>query len=193
MPNYTNPLPRGKTAPVNTFDHLLGQEKWFPDVDYGATGVKTELSGMPVLCRYVRNTTGGVLLPGEIVTRDAASAVANDLLKHVVKNTGYIANTPTPIAGVVDEYVTTSGVADDEHFWMVVQGPTKFDGGEAGAAIGDYIVPHADDGKSGTFAHSGTLDAPDTLCQLIGRQLVILSATATTLTRGVCFTKNWGF
>jgi len=132
MPNYTNPLPRGKTAPVNTFDHLLGQEKWFPDVDYGAVGVKTELSGMPVLCRYVRNTTGGVLLPGEIVTRDAASAVGNDLLKHVVKNTGLIAGSgagaPTPIAGVVDEYVTTSGVADDEHFWMVVQGPTKFDG-----------------------------------------------------------------
>jgi hypothetical protein len=132
----SNQYPLGKTAASGENEHLLGQPGVFKDLDLDSTErIKPELSAMLVHCVWVKNETGGALSPGESVTWDTGATYGP--FKAVGAQGGASA-----IAGFVDPYVTT--VADNEHFWLVQEGPCKalYDG-SANLAIGDKIATAA--------------------------------------------------
>jgi hypothetical protein len=137
---------RGKTGADGENPHLLGQEKSFLDVNYASVepGIAPRLSESMVHCRWVKNVSGGVLLPGAMV-----KYLATEYGEHITAEAGAgdIAN------GVVDEYLPAAGVADNKSFWIVQRGPTKVIGG-AVVAAGVSFVPGSS-GEAAAFSTSG--------------------------------------
>lgn len=96
-------------------ESVTGTQKAFTDADPRYSLAGKFLSNRPVTCIAVRNNTGDVLLPGQIVSFDP-----NDILNSV----SGLSDGSTP-SGVVDEYLDpVRGVADQDVFWVVVSGPT---------------------------------------------------------------------
>jgi len=93
--------------------NLLGKEWVFEDVN-PTTGVAR--TGREVRCKVVRNTSGAALLPKKMVV---FSTTAGEYGKNV---DGY-ATTTSQEAFPVDEYLPTAGVADDDLFYIVMDGP----------------------------------------------------------------------
>jgi hypothetical protein len=122
LSNPTSPDPTpgsyGTTVAVEgtpyTFRHLARVTS--------SNGIRPVLSGCERNAVLVRNTSGTTLLPGQVVTwqtgfrgqRVAALAAANNY----------------NVAGVVDYYLPSSGVADKDLFWLFRSGPVevRFDG-----------------------------------------------------------------
>ena len=132
MSAKSTPLPRGKTHDANTLPHALGLQKEFADVNWGSSeSVKPTLSGSIVLCEYVKNNSGGALLPGQLVYYE--DGYCGKYVKGVA--------TATQLAdGVVDEYLPAAGVADGKHFWIVKRGYTKLINSSATAIDqGDWL------------------------------------------------------
>lgn len=121
------PFPRGDTyyGPDRTIDtadldtKLEGMEWEFEDLDYSVTGAKPSRTGRLVKCRLVRNVSGIPLLPKRCVTYQKS---AGNYYKRV---DGYSTITADSVAGVVDEWLPTAGVRNNDLFWMVVEGPTE--------------------------------------------------------------------
>lgn len=118
-----------------------GQVKIFEDVLYSALGIKTtrgiNQDGAKVYCRCVRNKSGATLYPGRLVQLDPANPG---------RVTGYQVSNFFE-AYPVDEFLPSSGVPDNDLFWIVIGGPalvkTPMTGAEfistsiaAGALIG---------------------------------------------------------
>ena len=98
---------------------LEGIRKTFKDVDYSSTdSIKPPRSGGDVECILVRNTSGIALLPGRAVIW--ASTYQG---RRVDGYTHQDWDVNQPCAGIVDEFLPTAGVADDDLFWIVVKGP----------------------------------------------------------------------
>lgn len=109
-------FPRGQTLGVTATDqgtHIPGTQRWF--VDTRPDG--TVNSNAPIKCIAVRNTSGGTLTAGQVVKGKTTA-----LLSEVDGS----ASVDSPVVGVVDEYLTTA-VANNDIFWMVVNGPTTAD------------------------------------------------------------------
>lgn len=66
------------------------------------------------VCVAVRNTSGGALLPKKLVTLDGVGS--SDANNAVAGN---------EFVGVVDEFLPASGVAANDVFWVVIEGPTE--------------------------------------------------------------------
>jgi hypothetical protein len=98
-------------TPVGDGSHVLGVRKTFRD-ENPRTGQL--LSNHTVDCICVKNTSGGALLPGEVVRFDPAV---------ILTDTDAKATTAATLIGVVDEYLPAAGVVDDEIYWLVVDGP----------------------------------------------------------------------
>jgi hypothetical protein len=97
---------------------LMGITKNFADKDYSSTrGIKPLRSGGEVTCILVRNSSGISLLPKMAVTwKSGARGKEVD---------GYADFCPDrAIAGIVDEWLPSTGVVDDDYFWLTVKGPT---------------------------------------------------------------------
>jgi len=99
---------------------IRGIRKAFKDLDYtsGLTGTTTVLaprSGGNVECILVRNSSGIALTPGRLVTWKT-----NLQGKEV---DGYATTDFCQVAGVVDEFLPSTGVANNDYFWLVVKGP----------------------------------------------------------------------
>ena len=106
---------RGQTLGVtaNTDGpQIVGTEKWFLDVN-PITGVVN--SNAPVKCIAYRNASGSPITPGTVV-----KARTTALLSEVDGN----AQVDDMLIGVADEYLPTGGAANNDIFWVVVQGPT---------------------------------------------------------------------
>ena len=114
----TLPFERGKTAGVSAVtdeQSLLGKEYHVPD--YDMTNYPKLRSDRIVKLRAVRNDSGIALLPKRLARFKAAT-----------KNTeidGYCTTTAAPFAGVVDEWLPSAGVADNDIFFIVVGGPSN--------------------------------------------------------------------
>lgn len=65
----------------------------------------------------VRNKSGISLLPKRLVTWKSG--------KEGLQVDGYAATDFGKVAGVVDEWLPSTGVANNDLFWLVVKGPTK--------------------------------------------------------------------
>lgn len=94
---------------------VVGTQKTFTDSDPRTSEAGKFYSNRCVTCIAVRNNTGDVLLPGQVVAFDTA-----DLINSVSGP----ADGSSPF-GVVDEYLNAEkGVEDQDIFWLVVSGPT---------------------------------------------------------------------
>lgn len=106
---------RGETASYTRCSNFLGIERTFHNGTGAVPDVIRDLR--PVKMQLVRNSSGGVLYPGQIVTYKT--------LLSGKEVTNPAAATSGRHDGVVDHYITGT-VADGDCFWMVVDGPTKF-------------------------------------------------------------------
>lgn len=107
----------GRTLTSNMSDHLEGTTKVFDDMDPAVTsGARTRRSNRQCTCMLVRNVSAGVLLPKRVVTFKAGY-----FGKQV---DGYCDVGAELCAGVVDEFVSSAGVAVNDLFWITVKGPT---------------------------------------------------------------------
>ena len=97
-------------------DNWLGAVKEFTDVDPTTGKVRTNRRKV---CIAVKNSSGAALLPKRLVT---FSATAGKLFTEV---DGYAAETNEERVGVVDEWLPAAGVANNEVFWVTVDGPTE--------------------------------------------------------------------
>lgn len=118
---------RGKTyltGPNRTADStattskaVMGLVKVFKDLDYSGTApVKLPRSQNEVTAILVRNSSGISLLPKmAVVWKSGARGKEVD---------GYTTARPSAaIAGIVDEFLPSTGVANNDYFWLVVKGP----------------------------------------------------------------------
>ncbi len=94
---------------------LEGLAKWFADRDSTATRLNALRSQKRVLMMLVRNASGIALASKAVVTW--ASGYRN---KRVA---GYCTLDHQEIAGVVDEFIGSSGVPANDLFWLAVKGP----------------------------------------------------------------------
>lgn len=92
--------------------NIVGTRKVFRD-ENPKTGALN--SNHTVECIAVKNTSGSALVPGSVAKfKDAA----------ILSEVDGLATTSTALMGVVDEYLSSSGVPDGEIFWLVVKGPS---------------------------------------------------------------------
>ena len=121
-----------KAYPPEFGDRWVGVEKVFTDIspvngDY--------LSNLAVRCVALRNKTGDVLLPGQVVS-------------HLLGEAETLAVAGNPLTAVVDDHLAPSGVKEDDVFWAVINGPTTVDC--VAAKKGDTLGVGTGDAFSGT-------------------------------------------
>lgn len=117
-----------------------GKEYWFPDYDRSSAPPYKHRTGRLVKCRVVRNASGIALLPKRLVRYQKTAGNYKERVD------GYTTLTAEDFAGVVDEWLPTAGVPNNDLFYIVVEGPTEILLPLAGAdfpadiAIGDALV-----------------------------------------------------
>ena len=116
----------GRTIDATMKVDLEGTEQWFDDVDPTATGAKTRRSNRRILCMLVRNEAADVLLPKYTVTWKSG--------KRGLQVDGYCDVTSEACAGVVDEFLPSTGVPVHDLFWIAVKGPSLMRTDLAGGA-----------------------------------------------------------
>lgn len=112
----------GRTLEATDGATVVGFQKFFQDTDPKTSEF---LSNRPVGCVALRNNTGAVLYPGDVVAFLLADATAKAV--------------PTDAqVAVVDEYLPATGlnpgVKVNDVFWGVISGPTRIKTGATPAA-----------------------------------------------------------
>lgn len=162
---------RGKTGASGELTHLEGQISEFPDVDWDSTAsVKPTLSQDTVRCRWVKNDSGGALLPGYGVRYKAA---------YYGMRMGAVSGDGETCHGIVDEYLPAAGVADGKYFWLVQHGPGSVaTDGSASIAQNDILVTAA----AGKFNEQTAAPADTTaaMVQVNSRAGVAMATAGTT-------------
>lgn len=158
------PFARGETyyngGPIDANDlggpNLEGKEYVFevnaPDDPSGA-----DPSGRLVRVRVVRNVSGVNLKPARIAVFKAADP-------YECQVDGYAFAVGDRPAGVIDEFLPTAGVPNNDLFYIVVEGPTKVTQphtSNTSLTIGARIVPTAGGGASKTDDLSGRVLGQD--------------------------------
>jgi hypothetical protein len=116
--NIFNPtgIERGQYGATGHLARLLGFEFW-DDYINALTDVQP-VDSRKTRKRLVKNSQGGALLPGQLVTWKTGKA-------------GQEVATPAAtagvqIVGVVDFLLPATGVPDTGYFWIYIEGPCKF-------------------------------------------------------------------
>lgn len=105
--------------------HLLGISREFENLD-GLSSDAALLDQRKVRMKYVRNSSGGTLYAGQVV-----SWITGYSGKRVTNPGGAAGD---HVCGVVDWLYGSAGVPDGKHFWMIESGsPCKFRNDAAGA------------------------------------------------------------
>ena len=97
-------------------DNWVGCTKEFTDVNPINGQVR---SNRRKVCIAVRNTSGVALLPKRVVRLAGTGAAMFGAAD------GYAATTNEAFCGVVDEFLPAGGVANNDVFWVTVDGPTE--------------------------------------------------------------------
>jgi len=132
------PFALGQTLGVSSASDgksWVGVVKTFPDVN-PVTGVGR--SNRVKTCVAVRNTSGAALLPKRVVAFDTTVAG----LAGFTETKGYSAVTNEERVGVVDEHLPATGVAANDVYWVVVEGPTEVSVALSGSdiVVGDRLA-----------------------------------------------------
>lgn len=124
---------------TSQMNQLLGRRYIVEDIDYynsGGVGAKPLRSGKFVtLCLVKNGNSAAAMLPKHVVKFDTTAGNYGS----VVKFDGSVA--AEDVAGVVDEFLPSSGVPAGSYFYIVVEGPSSVITPDAGAAFnGDIAV-----------------------------------------------------
>ena len=103
----------GYKGPTNSPSKEKGTEAAFQDLDYLATGVKSQLSNMMVNAVWVRQTGATAIAPGSCVKWSVPGS-----------EIAAVAGSNEAACGVVDPYLTSS-VAQNEYCWVIYKGPAR--------------------------------------------------------------------
>lgn len=100
----------------------------------------SEETGRAVRVRVVRNVSGVALKGGRLAHYKQDAAVPLE-----TRVDGYTIVEADRPAGVVDEFLPAAGVPNNDLFYIVVDGPSKFTNTATGTtfAVGDRVVPAA--------------------------------------------------
>lgn len=163
---------------------ITGIKKVFKDLDYSNTSpsntsTKAPRSGGEVTCLLVRNSSGIALLPGRVaVWKTGAEGKEVD---------GYTTVDSAKAAGVVDEWLPATGVANNDLFWLVVKGPCNIKKSlDANAlAVDDYVIAITAATSQATTAGRitsivGTSNATNCMSQALNRIGIAMSTSGTT-------------
>jgi hypothetical protein len=115
------PFALGQTLGVTSLTdggNWVGAVKQFPDVNPSTGAVR---SNRLKTCVAVRNRSGAALLPKRVVVFRVGTVGTAGF----TEVDGYSAVTNEERVGIVDEYLPASGVANNDVFWVTVQGPTE--------------------------------------------------------------------
>lgn len=181
---------RGETfyGPTDTIDqnalkgaNLLGQEKAFEDLDYGASGsVKTARTNQMVYVRAVRNTSGVNLLPKEFVQVSADGTQATGRVVNSAQH-GY----------PVDEFLPAAGVRNGDVFYVVVEGPATMKTAFTGAEFGGSDVAAGDSLHSVTTTAGSTQTGSTTEGGRVAKFATVAATTVAQFNALLDFAKNW--
>ena len=127
------PFPRGRSAAqgttIDTNDlqgvHLEGQIVYLPDIEKAGTSRR---SNADVVCRVVRNASGGLLTPGTAV--QYADGYWGTRVTTCTAAVGQ------QCAGIVDDHLPTAGAQANDLIYIVVRGPVL-------AAVGSGMTSHS--------------------------------------------------
>jgi hypothetical protein len=145
----------------------VGAIKVFPDVDPTTGRVR---SNRLKKCIAVRNSSGQTLQAKRAVSFAAGSTTAVD---------GYARVTNALVAGIVDEFIPTTGVASNDVFWVTVEGPTEVlvsqtvAAGDVIAAVTAHTTNATD--SAGTGGRAATVNV--TVAPQVGRIGRVLAGT----------------
>jgi hypothetical protein len=120
-------------------DEALGTIYEFPSRDLSSSGIrgnKTRLTDRPIVAVALRNESG-LTLYGKRVAKLTETA-GYSLLESV---DGYAAELADGNVVIIDEFLETDGVADDDIFWGIISGPVTVLTSTVGADFnGDIAV-----------------------------------------------------
>ena len=144
MSDATANFPLGQKISDGYGAQMLGQESWFPDLDYAAITHPKPKRSSPIEshCVVVLNDSGGNLAVGAMVKWKAGYAGTR---------VGAVAGADEQACGQVDPYLS-SVVANGEVFWMIRSGIGKVNS-SAAITAGDALGTAAS-GKVKTSAKS---------------------------------------
>lgn len=161
-----------------------GIRKSFKDLDYSNTSpsntsAKSPRSGGDVTCILVRNKSGISLLPGRVCVWKSG--------KEGLQVDGYTAVDSAKAAGIVDEWLPSTGVANNDLFWLVVKGPCLVKKSlDANALVkDDYVIAITAAASTSTTAGRivsivATSNATNCMSQALNRIGVAMSTSGTT-------------
>lgn len=127
------------TTLINT--ELEGKIFEFPAVDYSAStirGSRKPVSGRNLKAVCCRNTSGAALLGKRVGKFDEAAGYGS-----LYKVAGYCAVLADDAICVIDPWIPSAGVADDDLFWGIIEGPCPVLVPTAGADMNGDIAAHA--------------------------------------------------
>lgn len=127
-----------------TNEEKLGQIYVFPAGRFseGPRGSKGRYTGRPLVCVLLRNTSGLTLLGKRLGQLDRTAGYA------MTKNVdGYSTTLANQGVVLIDPYLPSGGVADDDIFWGIVRGPALVllpltDSGHQDISVNDPLVAH---------------------------------------------------
>ena len=154
LPNIGKTYHGGTPTSVGRSVELEGTCVTFRDEVKSGSAPATIRSGRFKKCILVRNTSGAALAPKRLVTWESGYRGR--------RVSAYADVAAEEVAGVVDDRLPASGVADDDLFWLIVGGPALVKTANAGAsaviAEGDVLVALT----AGTTADAGRLGVANT-------------------------------
>lgn len=140
--------------------NLEGLEYTWQDSELPGGGYGT---GLLVRCRVVRNSTGGPVLPGQLVSLNATSRAIDNAAVLPGTNADSIARTTATHGYPADEFLPAAGVPNGDLFYVVVGGPCLMKTAQSGTvtlAVDQKVVGGTMAGT--TSADAGAIVAQDT-------------------------------
>lgn len=175
LPNVGKTYHGGTPDSIGRSVDLEGTECMFKDdVRVGAQPRQVR-SGRFRTARLVRNTSGFALEPKRLVSWEAGY--------RGLRVAGYVSVTSAEVAGVVDPDLPSTGVADDDLFWLFRKGPVLvktpvagdatnvFTEGEVLGALVGATTGAAAAGRLGKVATGTTATLPSTVINRVGRAI----------------------
>ncbi len=128
MQNLEPPFGLGETLSGTDSDSNLINDAWlgvvhvFPAENLPiprTRGNKARLTGKNITAVCLRNVSGAALNAKHVVS------IVNTAGYGGMETAGYSITLAQPRSGVVDEFLQSAGVADDDLFWCIIGGPVK--------------------------------------------------------------------
>lgn len=132
----------GNTPSTTDGNQILGKTFVVEDNDYSTSPIAGVRTGRYKKIMAVRNTAGSALLPKRIARMKSDGSA----YEYLTEAMGY-ADTVGQLGYPIDEFLPAAGVADDDIFYVVVEGMatvTSAAAGDTNISIGQFVIPSTD-------------------------------------------------